>query len=230
MHPLPARQTGRSGIETNALDHSEDAFDTRSVANSSADLVHPAPAPYSMPSPLGQEVGAHPYAVGDGSYYDDPSGAYSGAAPSSAYYDPYRGPVPSTLSPSRPESGAFSGQQQQGGVYDDAQLGYDAGRSTSPGPQAAYGGRTSPGPQAAYGGRTSPGPQAAYGGRTSPGPQAAYGGRMSPGPQEAYGGRMSPGPQEAYGGRMSPGPQEAYRGSQAPQPAYGGQAAFGGYR
>lgn len=173
MHPLPARPTGRSGIETNALDQSEDAFDGRSMAGSStADLaVNPAANPYSMP------------AIDHQPYYDDPAkpagGAYNvGGAPTEgaggAFYDPYRGPVPSTLSP--------HADDPYGGAADPYT------RTTSPGPQAAYG--------AGYdafgaGGRApSPGPNAAYGvpRTTSPGPQAAYGGRASPGPDNAYGG------------------------------------------
>jgi len=240
MHPLPARPTGRSGIETSALDRSEDAFDGRSMADSStADLAaHAAPGPYSAPPVDPQQ------------YYDDPAhadGAYGAQSGGGPYYDPYRGPVPASLTP-HPEEDPY------GGTTDPY------GRTGSPGPQAAYdttqhvemqhvggydafgaaapvGGRTpSPGPNAAYGGRTSPGPQVAYGGGRSgsPGPEAAYGtGRSgSPGPQVAYGGGRggSPGPEAAYGtGRSrSPGPQVAYGGAHT-VPA-GPDGADGGYR
>ena len=173
MHPLPARPTGRSGVETNALDRSEDAFDGASIAASStADLaVHAAPGPYSLPHPDHQQ------------YYDNPATARG------SYYDPYNGPVPETITS---PMGGGGDPYRSGSPGPQA---YGGGR-TSPGPQAAYGDprAMSPGPQAAYGvpGRVmSPGPQAAYGGgmRTgSPGPQAAYGGRTpSPGPQAAYG-------------------------------------------
>jgi hypothetical protein len=220
MHPLPARPTGRSGIETSALDRSEDAFDGRSMADSStADLaVHAAPGPYSIPATDPNQQ-----------YYDDPAhagGAYGAPPAGGAYYDPYRGPVPPTLSP-HPEEDPYGGTTADSygragspgpqAAYDAAQHtgGYDAygatpagGRAPSPGPNAAYGGRTSPGPQAAFGGgRTgSPGPETAFGaGRsTSPGPQAAYGipRITSPGPLAAYGGAgaASPGPDSAYGG------------------------------
>lgn len=210
MHPLPARPTGRAGIETSALDRSEDAFDGRSLAGSStADLtVHPAANPYSLPADPQQH------------YYDDPANAAGGpylpgGVPpgGAAYYDPYRGPVPPTLSPRAGEEDPYAVQGDPYGRtgspgphaaydlppqpgYDNRQSGYEAygaapgGRAPSPGPNVAYGGRASPGPQAAYGRSGSPGPEAAYGvpRTTSPGPQAAYGGRGSPGPDNAYGG------------------------------------------
>lgn len=203
MHPLPARPTGRSGIETSALDRSEDAFDGRSMGDSStADLaVHAAQGPYSMPA-------ADPHQQ----YYDDPShvsGAYGAPPAGGAYYDPYRGPVPPTLSP-HPEEDPYGGttaDTQHAGGYDMYATASGGGRAPSPGPNAAYGGRTSPGPQAAYVGRSgSPGPEIAYAAdrSTSPGPQAAYGlpRVTSPGPQAAYGGARttSPGPDGAYGG------------------------------
>lgn len=181
MHPLPARPTGRSGVETNALDRSEDAFDGASIAGSStADLaVHAASGPYSQPHPEQQ-------------YYDDPS-----HAPAGGYYDPYSGPVPATITSPAPAESPYRTMSPGPNMgYDAQQMAYaGGGRTPSPGPAAAYGvpGRVmSPGaPPQAYSGRTpSPGPQAAYGGRTSsPGPQAAYGGRTpSPGPHAAYGG------------------------------------------
>ena len=158
MHPLPARPTGRAGIETNALDRSETDFDGRSVADSStADLaVHAAPAPYSLPAPEPHQQ-----------YHDDPAG---GVYPhSGVYYDPYRGPVPPTMSPNQPATD-------------------DPYRALSPGPNAAFdGGRaTSPGPQSAYaaaGRSPSPGPGQVFMPRTpSPGPNMALGGIRSPSP------------------------------------------------
>ena len=215
LHPLPARQTGRAGIETNALDRSEDAFDSRSLAGSSAlDVttgpLHPAAAPYSLPS----QGGHIPNQYGDpgAQYYDDPAGgAYPPGAPD-AYYDPYTGPVPESLTPAGGVGPEHQQQQYAAGGY-----GGGGPRATSPGPNAAYGGvydaygggarSTSPGPQAAYGRTPSPGPQASYGvpgpRSTSPGPMNAYGVPAragSPGPAAAYGGRQSPGPDNAYGG------------------------------
>lgn len=191
MHPLPARPTGRAGVETNALDRSEsDLFDDRSIAASStADLaVHPAATPYSQPQ----------------QYHDDPM--YHGQHDPN-YYDPYRGPVPQTFT-SPPGSVDEHGQPYSvQGAY----------RAQSPGPMAAYGGAE--GVDAAYaGGRMSPGPGAAYGARsTSPGPNFAMAGSIparntpSPGPALAYGGQRSgsPGPHQTYGGNDPSG--QGYR-------------------
>ncbi|KAF9515315.1 hypothetical protein BS47DRAFT_1361048 [Hydnum rufescens UP504] len=119
MHPLPARPTGRAGIETNALDRSETDFDGRSLADSStADLaVHAAPAPYSLPAPEPPQQ-----------YYDDPAG---GVYPhSGAYYDPYRGPVPPTMSPTTPNQG------RPDDLYQARSPGPNGGgRAISPGPR-----------------------------------------------------------------------------------------------
>lgn len=192
MHPIPARPTGRAGVETNALDHSEsDLFDARSLAASSTmDLpVQPAPGPYSQPMPAQQ-------------YYDDPS--YAQHDPN--YYDPYHGPVPQTFT-SPPGS-----TDEHGQPYPI----HNAYRAQSPGPGAAYGPE---GSEAAYaGGRMSPGPGAAYAPRSpSPGPNLALAGGIpgrnspSPGPGMAYGGQRagSPGPHQAYGGNDPSG--QGYR-------------------
>lgn len=149
---------------------------------------------YSTPDVVS---GSDPYAVPplphmnpNQPYRDDPNTG-------SAYYDPYRGPVPGSIE---------HGQGNDDWTGENIPMTQLAGRS-SPGPQAAF---TAGG----YGtGRQSPALVSPYeGGRTgSPGPQVAYGGRASPGPQIAYGGRASPGPQIAYNaGRASPGPQAAY--------------------
>ncbi|KAG6865983.1 hypothetical protein C0991_009985 [Blastosporella zonata] len=162
-HPLPVNNTGRAGFDTG----SEASLSrVQSESNYSTPDIAGGHDPYAVP-PL-------PHMNPNQPYRDDPTGA-------SGYYDPYRGPVPGTL-----EHGA--GDDWAGEVIPMTQM---AGRA-SPGPQAAYGvggydaGRQSPSPYGA--GRTgSPGPQAAYGGRASPGPQAAYpAGRTSPGPHAAY--------------------------------------------
>jgi len=137
---------------------------------SSVDLYAQTHDPYAVP-PLPHMNPSQPY-------HDEPS---------TAFYDPYKGPIPQT----------FNEATHPGEAIPMTQI---APRSRSPGPAAAYdmnAGRVSPGPQAAYGynnsGRQSPGPAAALAaGRVSPGPQAAYG--------YGYGGRQSPGPQAAYGG------------------------------
>ncbi|KAF8320963.1 uncharacterized protein EI90DRAFT_2906223, partial [Cantharellus anzutake] len=171
MHPLPARPTGRAGVETSALDRSEnDAFDSRSFAeNSLTNLVHPAPAPYSLPAP---DVPPSQQ------YHDDPA-AFGGQYPQQpeGYYDPYRGPVPKSMT--------LPPEDQYGRKSPGPYNAYEGGRTGSPGPQPPYGGGIgvgrvpSPGPQAAYAGRTpSPGPQNAYGSgiprTTSPGPYGAF--------------------------------------------------------
>ncbi len=170
MHPLPARPTGRAGVETSAIDHSEnDAFDARSYAeHSTTDLVEPAPVPYSLAAP---DLPPQPY-------HDEPAVYGANYSQQGDAYDPYRGPVPRSLtSPEDPygrrTSGAYDVSQAASGTV-------GARRTPSPGPQAVYAGRApSPGPQAAYAGRTpSPGPQNAFGfgipRTTSPGAYAAY--------------------------------------------------------
>lgn len=237
MTPLPARPTGRSGVDDN--------FDAQSsAANSTADLAGAHYQPYSddpgygaRPAyydPYGGVPGsARPYASPPGSHDGDHKN-WGGPA-DNQYYDPPRGASPGPNM-----------------AYGDA-----VGRAASPGPNMAYGdslGRgASPGPNMAYGdtlGRgTSPGPNMAYAdpmGRTaSPSPggyggyPAGYGAEQMGG--DPYAGRHSPGPGLAYGGsqtdhgvdpygRRSPGPGMAYGGGRAASP--GPNAAYdqGGYR
>jgi hypothetical protein len=184
MHPLPARPTGRAGIETSTLDASESndghgggydqrGYDQHSLAAASTEFPPPvgyAASPYSQPAP--------------------PSVAYYDNDPNNPeYYDPYRGPVPQTISTPPP------------GQEPPVQYGaYGGPRTRSPGPTLAY----TDGSESIYSGRRSPGPNAMGAPRSnSPGPAVAYGGgRASPGAGLAYrGGRaMSPGPDNAYGG------------------------------
>lgn len=206
MHPLPTRATGRAGVETSAMDHTEtDGYDSQSLAvDSTVDLAHPV------------QYGASNY--NQPTYHDDPQG------PQGAYYDPYTGAVPNSLTSPPPDGqwpGAHPGAAPSmyaatGPGYAQGQESVYGARSHSPGPASAYGGRTSPGPSLAYSGgpgrSPSPGPALAYGaqpGRTpSPGPNMAYGGppgrAASPGPNMAYGPPPnrtgSPGPNLAYGG------------------------------
>ena len=161
MHPLPARPTGRAGMETSAIGQSDDAFDTRSLADrSTTDLVaEPAVTPYSLPVPDLPPI----------QQYHDDSASYGRQFPQQeeGFYDPYRGPVPRSITSPVPEDPY--------GVSDST-------RAVSPGPYAAYGApgarRTpSPGPQVVYAGRTpSPGPQNAFGlpRTSSPSPYVPY--------------------------------------------------------
>ncbi|KAG6902830.1 hypothetical protein C0995_010715 [Termitomyces sp. Mi166 len=190
-HPLPVNNTGRSGFDTG----SEPSLSrVASASNYSTPDVASRSDPYAVP-PL-------PHMDPNQPYRDEPTAA-------TGYYDPYRGPVPGSIehghgnddwtgenipmtqmagrSSPGPQA-AFTAEGYGTGRQSPSLISpYDVGRTGSPGPQLAYGGRTSPGPQVAYGGRASPGPQAAYGGRASPGPQVAYNaGRASPGPQAAY--------------------------------------------
>ncbi|KAF9565417.1 hypothetical protein CPC08DRAFT_613523, partial [Agrocybe pediades] len=150
-HPLPVKNTGRSGFDTG----SEGSLSRVPSTNYSTPDFHAGAVndPYAVP-PL-------PHLNPNQPYRDDPG---------SAYYDPYRGPIPGTL-----EQGGAQGWS--GEVIPMNNMG-TSGRM-SPGPHAAYGaepayeydlGSQSPAPGAGYGGRSSPGPQAAYGGRASPGP------------------------------------------------------------
>jgi len=162
MHPLPARPTGRAGVETNAMDHSEnvDVFDNRSYAErSTTDLVEPAQPPYSLPVPDLPPLQP---------YHDDPATYGANYQKQEEAYDPYRGPVPRSITSPTPED-PYGGRVS--GAYDVSQAAYGtagARRTPSPGPQVAYAGRTpSPGPQHAFGlgipRTTSPGLYAAYG-------------------------------------------------------------------
>lgn len=171
-HPLPVKNTGRSGFDTGSEGSlsrvPSNNYSTPDFAGGSAD-------PYAVP-PL-------PHMNPNQPYRDDP-------AASGAYYDPYHGPIPGTL-----EHGAPGGQQWGGEAIPMTQM---AGRM-SPGPHAAYGAEPAYEYDISNG-RQSPGPQAAYGRTPSPGPQAAYGGRMSPGPQTAYTGPVHPQSGSVHGG------------------------------
>ncbi|KAG5341604.1 hypothetical protein C0989_009090 [Termitomyces sp. Mn162] len=177
-HPLPVNNTGRSGFDTGSeLSLSRVA----SASNYSTPDVTSGSDPYAVP-PL-------PHMNPNQPYRDDPTAA-------TGYYDPYRGPIPGSIGHEGNDDWVgenipmtqLAGRSSPGPQPAFSAGGYGAGRQ-SPSPLGPYeGGRTgSPGPQVAYGGRASPGPQAAYGGRASPGPQAAFNaGRASPGPQATY--------------------------------------------
>ena len=153
--PLPTNRTGGSGFDTTADVRRSSVYAPSTAANSTAELH---PDPYAVP-PL-------PHLDPNQPYRDDPQ---------TAFYDPYRGPLPPSF--------------DQGVPGEAIPMTQFAGRRT-PGPGAAFGGDYG-------GGRVSPGPQA-YGG-------GDLGGRASPGPRPAYpGGRASPGPQAAYGGNYGP--------------------------
>ncbi|QRV89675.1 transmembrane protein [Ceratobasidium sp. AG-Ba] len=202
MTPLPARPTGRSGVETNALDD----FDSRSATQSTANLTD---GPYQQP------------------YSDDPG---YGARPQ--YYDPYGGVPGTArpyASPPGSHDGDHKnwGVPAEGGQYYDAPM-----RGASPGPNMAYADPlprgASPGPNMAYGdslGRgTSPGPNMAYAdptGRTASPAPAGYGGYYD---QPQMSGRLSPGPNLAYGGSQDHGMADPY-GRQSPAPGMGGYGA-----
>lgn len=146
-------------------------------------------APSRNASTLDQSDPQDPYAVPplpqfnpNQPYRDDPY-----AASNSAFYDPYRGPIPQTF-----HDGSIDGHENI------PMSTYPLGsRSRSPGPGMAYdmGGRGSPAP-----GRASPALGQSYdmGGRGSPAP----GRTISPGPAAALGldRRPSPGAQSALNG------------------------------
>ncbi|KAG9097501.1 hypothetical protein FRC06_007479 [Ceratobasidium sp. 370] len=207
MTPLPARPTGRSGVETTALDD----FDAQSsAAHSTADLTGTHYQPYSDDpgygtrpqyyDPYGGAPGvARPYASPPGSHDGDhknwggPADAQGYADPHQQYYDaPARGPSPGPNM-----------------AYGDS-----LARGTSPGPNMAYAdptGRTAS-PAPGYGGYPAGyGADQSMGGRRSPGPNLAYGGSQNDhAVVDAYG-RQSPAPGMGYGGRAaSPGPNAAY--------------------
>lgn len=192
MTPLPARPTGRSGVET-------DNFDAQSsAANSVADLTGTHYQPYSddpgygaRPAyydPYGGVPGtARPYASPPGSHDGDHKN-WGGPADANQYYDAPRGPSPGPNM-----------------AYGDA-----LGRGTSPGPNMAYAdptGRTASPAPGGYGGYP-----AGYGAEQV-GAADSYAGRHSPAPGVDTYGRRSPGPGLAYGGSAraaSPGPNVAY--------------------
>ena len=111
-------------------------------------------------------------------YHDDPYGPQNGGG---AYYDPYRGPVPSNFQ-GGPDPSANGQWGMQGG--EAIPMG-TYNRTRSPGPAAAYGydPNAAPAPRQA-----SPGPNMAYGGQpqrhASPAPSAAYGGYPAQGQQQ----------------------------------------------
>ena len=128
-HPLPVKNTGRSGFDT----------------GSDGDLS--LPNNYSTPD-FNQNIAPDPYAVPplphlnpNQPYRDDPTSI-------TGYYDPYRGPVLGTIEngvpTAPPEWGTEAIPMTQMGVP------MAPGRN-SPGPQMSYDlGRRSPGPYAAY--------------------------------------------------------------------------------
>lgn len=149
-HPLPLRDTGRSGFDTGSEVSLSRAPSTSNY--STPDIGGVNHDPYAVP-PL-------PHLNPNQPYRDDPS--------QPGYYDPYRGPVPNTLEHGVEWSGEAIPMTQMAaantGRMSPAQNPYGAGR-VSPGPQLAYD-RSLSGPHAAYGaGRMSPGPQMSYGQR-----------------------------------------------------------------
>ncbi|EJD48989.1 hypothetical protein AURDEDRAFT_112729 [Auricularia subglabra TFB-10046 SS5] len=197
-HALPARPTGRAGIETSPTRQHSDLY-SETASNSNSEMH---PDPYAVP-PLPHQNPNQPYR-------DDPYGGGGGGVPGPAgapYYDPYRGPVPQTFqSPQAPGWGMQGGEAIPMSTY--------SARSHSPGPGYAYDQRTaSPAPTVPQQGRQSPGPNLAYGG-----PPVAAARRPSPGPAQAYGG-YGQGPAMQRG--ASPGPNMAYN-PHAQEDAYGG--------
>lgn len=198
-HALPARPTGRAGIDTSPTRQPVDLY-SETASNSNSELHPPSVDPYAVP-PLPHQNPNQPYR-------DDPYGP----TPAAPYYDPYRGPVPQTFQ--SPAPGGGWGMQGGPEVIPMSTYGASSARSHSPGPASAYSGgydarSASPAPT----GRQSPGPAYAYGGpgpaqrRPSPGPAVAYG---------AYGGGPGVPPPQ---GRGSPGPNAAYN---VQEDAYGG--------
>ena len=128
-HALPTNSTGRSGVgdDGDGLSRAPSSGYANSVAASSAHELYPGGGtdPYAVP-PL-------PHLNPNQPYHDDPS--YS----QTEFYDPYRGPVPDSMS-----MDGHPGAQGYGGeVIPMTQM---AGRR-SPGPGMAYDvGRSSPVP------------------------------------------------------------------------------------
>ncbi|KAF5332098.1 hypothetical protein D9611_008149 [Ephemerocybe angulata] len=150
-HPLPVRETGRSGFETSPTPGSNGLMDIENYSSAELSSHGGSQDPYAVP-PL-------PHLNPNQPYLDDPTAA-------SGYYDPKHGPVSEAQL-------IEHGSEWQGGVPPDMTqlppgLGYTAERM-SPGPYAAYGGgehmgrAASPGPLVAYGeGRVSPESSAAH--------------------------------------------------------------------
>ncbi|KAF9517340.1 hypothetical protein BS47DRAFT_1339549 [Hydnum rufescens UP504] len=161
-HPLPARPTGRAGIEMSPLEPSEMDFDGRSWSDSSiADVaIQAAPPPYALPAP----EPAQRY------YGHSASGVYPHSGP---YYDPYPRPVPHMMSPHQVRL-----DDRYGARSPDSN---ESRWALSPGPRAVYSvlGRApfpDPGPSYATG-SSSPGANMGFGDMhlVSPGVYAAHG-------------------------------------------------------
>lgn len=178
-HALPTKATGRAGFG----DDGESVVGgyASSLATTSTPELYPgaAPDPYAVP-PL-------PHLNPNQPYHDEPVGY--GRDPNS-FYDPYKGPVPSTFN----DAGLEAAQAQGYGA--EAIPMTQMARTRSPGPQmydmapqpvrnhfkldiyihtndVILQGRQSPGPNLSYGNQIMESP----GRLPSPGPYAAYGGR-----------------------------------------------------
>ncbi|KIM84241.1 hypothetical protein PILCRDRAFT_404482 [Piloderma croceum F 1598] len=160
-HALPTHATGRAGFGDDG--ESTVGGYASSLATTSTPELYPgaAPDPYAVP-PL-------PHLNPNQPYHDEP--ARYGRDPNS-FYDPYKGPVPSTFNDAGPEAAQAQGYGAE--AIPMTQM----ARTRSPGPQMGY--------------DTAPQP-----GRQSPGPSLSYGNQM----MEAPGRQASPGPYAAYGGR-----------------------------
>lgn len=160
-HALPTKATGRAGFG----DDGESVVGgyASSLATTSTPELYPGagPDPYAVP-PL-------PHLNPNQPYHDEPVGY--GRDPNS-FYDPYKGPIPSTFN----DTGLEAVQAQGYGA--EAIPMTQMARTRSPGPQMGYDMAPQPG-------------------RQSPGPNLSYGNQM----MEAPGRQASPGPYPAYGGR-----------------------------
>lgn len=113
---------------------------------------------------------------GQGQHYQDEPGMQH-MDPSGAYYDPYRGPTPTSMLHDPHDPAAYP---DGGEAYPMQQM-----RGQSPGPHSIYDAQGPHHDDMAYGRRGSPAPPQGDYGRGSPAPQV---GRMSPGPRQAYAG------------------------------------------
>lgn len=164
--PLPTKATGRSGLDTTV--ESELGHQSTLGSQSAVDLYAPGGDPYAIPPMPGNNPNVP--------YHDDPY-----APQPSAYYDPYRGPVPPSIDPIGGEHIPMTQMQAPGRTFSPApgSMMYEASaRTASPAPMGMG---MVPGPGAMYGGGYAEG-------RMSPAPGSMNMGRRSPGPGPAYDG------------------------------------------
>lgn len=136
-HALPTHSTGRAGF-------GEDGDDSRPPSNYASSL-----ATTSTPELYGG-TGSDPYAVPplphlnpNQPYHDEPG--YVGQ--DGQFYDPYRGPVPTTFNDAGGVGMGLEGQQQPGAGYGGEAIPMTQMRTRSPGPGMGYEmGRASPQP------------------------------------------------------------------------------------